>query len=216
VLKLTPDLVKGFPQSGPTDPIGYYSWPVVGFLYRERINMGLRMLGDRRRGKILELGYGSGTVLLTVAPVADELHGVDLDANPEVVGGVLATRGVTAHLQKGNAYSLPYGDASFDLVISYSMFEHLREYPRALGEVARVLRPGGEFLLGMPAVNRAMEWGFLAMGIKDINDHHVTTPQRVSRAFGAAGFSLVDERRLGISRVPGAAIYYTWLLRKQA
>jgi SAM-dependent methyltransferase len=214
VLKVTPETVKGFPKSGPTDPIGYYSWPVVGFLYRERINMGLRMLGDRRRGKVLELGYGSGTVLLTVAPIAGEVHGVDLDADPETVNRVLAPRGVTAHLKKGSAYSLPYDDASFDLVISYSMFEHLREYPRALAEVARVLRPGGEFLLGMPAVNRAMEWGFLAMGIKDINDHHVTTPQAVAKAFGASGLSLTDERRLGFSRIPGAAVYYTWLLRK--
>jgi SAM-dependent methyltransferase len=214
VPKLTPALVEGFPKSGPTDPIGYYRWPIVGFLYRERINMGLRMLGDRPRGKVLELGYGSGTVLLTLAPIARELHGVDLDADPAAVGRVLAERGVTAQLQAGNAYELPFEDASFDLVVSYSMFEHLREYPRALSEVARVMRPSGEFLLGMPAVNRAMEWGFLAMGIKDINDHHVTTPRAVSQAFGAAGLSVIEESRLGVPRLPGAAVYYTWLLRK--
>jgi SAM-dependent methyltransferase len=216
VLKLTPALVEGFPKSGPTDPIGYYSWPVVGYLYRERINMGLRMLGDRPRGKVLELGYGSGTVLLTLAPIARELHGVDLDADPKTVGAILATRGVTAQLKSGNAYELPFEDASFDLVVSYSMFEHLRDYRRALGEVRRVLRPSGEFLLGMPAVNRAMEWGFIAIGVKAINDHHVTTPRAVSEAFGGAGLSVVKESRLGVPRVPGAAIYYTWLLRKGA
>jgi SAM-dependent methyltransferase len=214
VLKLTPALVEGFPKSGPTDPIGYYRWPLVGYLYRERINMGLRLLGDAPRGKVLELGYGSGTVLLTLSPIARELHGVDLDADPKAVAAVLATRGVTAHLQAGNAYQLPFGDASFDLVVSYSMFEHLRDYRRALAEVVRVLRPSGEFLLGMPAVNRAMEWGFLAMGIKDINDHHVTTPRAVADAFGGAGLSVTGQSRLGVPRLPGAAVYYTWLLRK--
>jgi SAM-dependent methyltransferase len=214
VLKLTPALVEGVPKSGPTDPIGYYRWPIVGYLYRERINMGLRMLGDRPRGRVLELGYGSGTVLLALSPVARELHGVDLDADPKAVAAVLDERGVTAHLKAGNAYQLPFEDGSFDLVVSYSMFEHLHEYRRALGEVARVLRPSGEFLLGMPAVNRAMEWGFLAIGFKGINDHHVTTPRAVSRAFGGAGFSVIRESRLGVPRVPGAALYYTWLLRK--
>jgi SAM-dependent methyltransferase len=214
MLEITPALVEGFPRSGPTDPIHYYRWPLVGFLFRERINIGLRLLDDRRRGKVLELGYGSGAVLMTLAPIADELHGVDLDADPAAVSGLLATRGVKAELQSGNVYSLPFEDASFDLVVSYSMFEHLHEYRRALGEVARVLRPSGEFLLGMPAVNRAMEWGFRAIGFKGIEDHHVTTPRTVERAFGDAGLSVVRESRLGVPRVPGAAIYYTWLLRK--
>ena len=42
----------------------------------------------------------------------------------------------------------------------FSVFEHLDRYEKALSEVARVLRPGGYFLLGMPAVNKMMEMGF--------------------------------------------------------
>jgi SAM-dependent methyltransferase len=214
--ELTTDLLAGLPVSGPTDPIEYYRRPIVGYLFRERINMGLRLLGDGRFGKALEVGYGAGAVLLTIAPIAQELFGIDLDANPEVASAVLDRRGIRADLRNGSVYELPYADEFFDLVVSYSVFEHLHQYERALGEVARVLRrgPGAKFLLGMPAVNRAMEWGFRAIGFKGIEDHHVTTPSTVARAFGRAGFRIVAEDRLGLRRLPGAAVYYVWLLER--
>jgi SAM-dependent methyltransferase len=214
VLSLTPGLVANLPKNGATDPIEYYRRPFVGYLYRERINIGLRLLGDRPYGRVLEVGFGAGAVLLALAPAAREMSGIDLDADPAVVSEILARRGVRADLRAGNVYELPFGDGSFDLVVSYSVFEHLHDYPRALNEVARVLQPGGRFLLGMPAVNRAMEWGFRAIGFKGIEDHHVTTPAQVARKFKDSGFAVESDARLGLRRVPGAAVYYTWLLKK--
>ena len=46
--EITLDLVKRFPSNGPTDPIRYYRRPLTGWLFRERINLGLRMLRDLR------------------------------------------------------------------------------------------------------------------------------------------------------------------------
>jgi len=209
--ELTIDLLAGLPKSGPTDPIEFYRRPLLGYLFRERINMGLRLLGGGRFDRVLEVGFGAGAVLFALAPAARELYGIDLDADPEQARAVVARRGVRADLRNGNVYELPYEDAFFDLVVSYSVFEHLHEYQRALGEVARVLRPGGRFLLGMPAVNKLMEWGFRAIGFRGIGDHHVATPADVARRFGGAGFTRVRDDRLG---VPGATIYYTWLLEK--
>jgi SAM-dependent methyltransferase len=152
-------------------------------------------------------------VLLALAPIASNLHGIDLDAEPAVVKQTLAARGHEAKLEKGSVYALPYADATFDLVVSFSVFEHLRDYLLALREVARVLKPQGRFLLGMPAVNRMMEWGFRAIGFKGIEDHHVTTPRSVAREFGRAGFRVDKKRYLGLQR-DELAIYYTWLLSK--
>src|SRR6185295_4477772 len=95
----------------------------------------------------------------------------------------------SAKLVQGNVYQLPYPDGMFDLVVSFSVFEHLHEFKRGLSEVARVLRPGGTFLLGMPTVNRLMEVAFRALGVKSIEDHHVTTPEAVAAEFGSFGFS---------------------------
>ncbi len=213
--ELTLQMLNGLPQNGPTDPIEYYRKPLVGYLYRKRINIGLRLLGNSRVESALEVGYGAGAVLLALAPIACTMHGIDLDAEPAAVMRTLETHGHRATLKKGSVYSLPYDDGAFDLVVSFSVFEHLHEYDRALREVARVLAPGGHFLLGMPAVNRMMELGFRAIGFKGIEDHHVTTPQSVAREFGGAGFVVEKKRYLGL-QVNRLAVYYTWLLRKRA
>jgi len=212
-MELTRELLEGLPQNGPTDPIEYYRRPLVGRLYRERINIGLRMLGDRRFTRALEIGYGAGAVLLAVVPGVDEMHGIDLDADPAPVEALLRQRGAEAKLRRGSVYDLPYENEAFDLVVCFSVFEHLREYDKALGEVARVLKPQGQFLLGMPAVNRMMEAGFRMIGFKGIADIHVTTPASVAGGFARAGLRIA--RRQTLAPVPGLNLYYDWLLEKQ-
>lgn len=214
--RLTPELISNLPCSGPTDPIEYYRKPYVGWLFRERINRGLSMLPQRRFERVLEVGFGAGAVLLALHPVASELHAIDLDADPKQVDAVLATQGVRADLRQGSVYELPYEANHFDLVVSFSVFEHLHEYPRALAEVHRVLRPGGLFLLGMPTVTPWMEAGFLAIGFKGISDHHVTTPEQVAQAFSGAGFEKVQSRCLDLPgpRPFGLRLYHNHLLAK--
>jgi ubiquinone/menaquinone biosynthesis C-methylase UbiE len=216
MLELSAKVLEGIPKNGPTDPIEYYRKPLLGRVFRERINRGLRLLPSRRFSSALEVGYGAGAVLLSLAPGVDELHGLDLDADPVSVQRLLQSRGVSALLRQGSVYELPYADATFDLVVSFSMFEHLHEYEKGLAEVARVMRPNGLFLLGMPAVNKLMEAAFLAIGFKGINDHHVTTPRQVEQAFAAAGLRRVSSTTLDLPfPMPlGLRVYYDWLLEK--
>lgn len=216
MLQLSLEMLQGIPKNGYTDPIEYYRRPLVGKLFRDRINLGLALLGEQRFGRALEVGYGAGAVLLSLAPAVDELHGIDLDADPTSVTKLLSSRGTTAQLRQGSVYELPYDDSMFDLVASFSVFEHLHEYRRALSEVSRVLRPGGLFLLGMPSVNKVMEAGFYAIGCKDINDHHVTTPRQVSEAVTSYGFSVKAKDVLGLPLKPplGIPLYHLSLLKR--
>jgi ubiquinone/menaquinone biosynthesis C-methylase UbiE len=216
MFELTPRMLAGLPKNGPTDPIEYYRRPLIGRIFRERINRGLRLLPQRRFARALEVGYGAGAVQLALADGVEELHGIDLDADAVLVTELLAQQRKSASLRQGSVYELPYDSASFDLCVSFSEFEHLHEYRRALAEVARVLKPGGLFLLGMPAVNKLMEAGFLAIGFKGINDHHVTTPRDVIRAAPEAGFRVANESYLDLplKRPFGARVYYDWLLEK--
>jgi SAM-dependent methyltransferase len=218
VYELTLPMLADLPKNGPTDPIDYYRRPLIGWVFRERINLGLRLLPQQRFARALEIGYGAGAVLLALGAGVDALHGIDLDADPDSVTGLLAKRGRSAALQRASVYELPYPTGHFDLVVSFSVFEHLPEYERALAEVSRVLQPGGLFLLGMPAVNKLMEAGFLAIGFKGINDHHTTTPQQVAQSFAAAGLRVVRKAALDLPlRLPlGARVYYDWLLEKPA
>jgi SAM-dependent methyltransferase len=207
VTLVTRALVTGMKPSGPTDPIEHYRRPFIGWLFRERINIGLRLLDSHKRyRRALDVGYGSGVTLLALSSVVDELYGADTDADPRAMYRFLDDRGVKARLHRDDARDLHYDSGTFDLVVSFSTFEHIADYPAALREVARVLQPGGEFLLGMPAVSRVMELAFRAIGVRDIDDHHVTTPAQVAEAFAGAGLAIVDRATLG-------PLYTTWLLR---
>lgn len=75
----------------------------------------------------------------------------------EEFAGRLAIEGVDAHyssdrVRPGSLTSLPYADASFDRALCLDVLEHLtfEEQPRALAELHRVLRPGGELLVSVP------------------------------------------------------------------
>ncbi len=218
MVELTPSLVRDMPKNGPSDPIEYYRRPLVGWLFRERINLGLRLLPPRRYARALELGYGAGALQVALAGSVEELHGIDLDADPAVVARILAARGHASHLVKGSIYEMPYEDSSFDLIFCFSVFEHLHEYTRALREVTRVLRPGAPFLLGMPSVNPTMEIGFRLIGFKGIDDHHVTTPAAVARQFATAGLRVVRQSFLDVplGQPLGLRLYHNWLLEKVA
>lgn len=91
---------------------------------------------------VLEVGCGTGALLHRVAPLARRAVGIDISA------GMLETaveRGLC--VAQGDATSLPFASASFDVVYSFKVLAHIREIEMATAEVARVLRPGGRAFL---------------------------------------------------------------------
>jgi SAM-dependent methyltransferase len=68
------------------------------------------------------------------------------------------------------AEQLPLGDNQFDLVICTQMLEYVADPPLVIGEIHRVLRPGGALLLSVPSaspVDSAEEyWRFLPQGLR--------------------------------------------------
>src|SRR5262245_60378796 len=58
---------------------------------------------------------------------------------------------------KGDICQMPFGDESFDLVLATDIIEHVDDDLAALGEIVRVLRPGGKVLITVPAF--PMLWG---------------------------------------------------------
>jgi SAM-dependent methyltransferase len=108
-------------------------------LFRQRV---LAHLGDSSR--ILDLGAGAGRVTeMNFRDHAAWVAGVDVDdavrANPMLH---------EAHVIDGTG--LPFADASFDLVFSDNVFEHVEDPDRLFAQVHQVLRPGGVFLLKTP------------------------------------------------------------------
>lgn len=200
--------------TGATDPIRYYRSPIVGPLFRRRIEMGLEMIGTLPgESRVLEVGYAAGVVLYNLRDKGAALYGIDIDADPTPVERRLAELGVPAHLSQGSVLDMRdlYPDDWFDAVVAFSVLEHIRETDQVLAELHRVLKPGGVALIGMPAVNSFMEWAFLAIGFKGIADHHVTTPSRVWRRAKLRPDRWRAKRRALPGWVPfGLALYHAF------
>jgi ubiquinone/menaquinone biosynthesis C-methylase UbiE len=105
-------------------------------------------IGSTPAARVLDLGCGAGHVSFAVAPRAQSVTAYDIA--PQMLATVAAAareRGLANVLtEQGAAESLPFADASFDWVVSRFSAHHWHDVARALGEVRRVLKPGGRAL----------------------------------------------------------------------
>lgn len=97
------------------------------------------------RGKrVLEIGVGLGAEHERFAAAGADLFGIDLtqravDHNTRRLDAF----GLRSTLTVGDAEALAFPDNHFDLVYSWGVLHHSTDTPRAIGEVRRVLKPGG-------------------------------------------------------------------------
>lgn len=101
---------------------------------------------------VLEIGAGTGTVLLLAKRAVRSATVVGLDPDPQALAFAhrrAAREGLELRLDHGYADRLPYPDRSVDRVLSAFMFHHLpgAEKAAALREAHRVLTPGGSLHL---------------------------------------------------------------------
>lgn len=126
--------------------------PLMKWLIREsRFKIPLVKQANIQTGQhVLDLGCGTGTLTILVKRTHPGAVVFGLDADARALGiarDKAAKEGVSVALHRGMAHQLPYPDNSFDRVLSCLMLHHLdtANKGRALREVFRVLRPGGEF-----------------------------------------------------------------------
>ena len=109
--------------------------------------------------RVLDVGCGTGYLLRTLAgryPEAEQFAGIDAAPNMiETARRLTVDQRLT--FSTGVAERLPYPDASIDLVVSSTSFDHWTDQYAGLGECARVLRPGGRVALMVPTAGRAAQ-----------------------------------------------------------
>jgi ubiquinone/menaquinone biosynthesis C-methylase UbiE len=112
-----------------------------------RIRQHLSELPSEALKDVLELGCGIGAVAAFLSETNNmRVWGTDYDHDQIQIARKQHPENEYLIYQVEDATHLSFQEACFDLVISQNVFHHLSKWQTAVGEVARVLRPGGFFL----------------------------------------------------------------------
>ena len=97
----------------------------------------------------LEIGAGTGYFSLNLLQDGVVTHATCTDISPGMVATLSRNArrlGLQVGTARADAESLPFADASFDLVLGHAVLHHLPNLRRAFAEFHRVLRPGGRIV----------------------------------------------------------------------
>lgn len=150
--------------------------------------------------RVLDIGCGTGTLAVLIKrrqPTADV---IGLDPDPKALARArrkAERAGVTIRFDHGFSDALGYPDGAFDRVFSSMMFHHLRaeSKPKTLGEIRRVLRPGGRLELLDFAGPHSSPRGWLARLIHSHEELKDNDEDRVLALIRDAGFSQAKPTR---------------------
>ncbi len=180
-------------ESADYDERGFYSIiPIQRFWHRRRHHIFVTWA--RGAGRILDAGCGSS---LTVQSLN---HVIGMDFN---FGKLRFLRRYGMPLVQGSAFALPFGDSTFDCVVSQEVIEHLPYDEVLFDEMRRVLKPGGRLNIGTPDYDtwvwRTIEpiYGFLMPG--GYKDEHIThyTRDRLTEILTRHGFAIEEVAYVG-------------------
>jgi SAM-dependent methyltransferase len=161
----------------------------------------------------LDVGCGTGALTGAVAEscAPRRLAGIDPSAGfLDFARRRLANAG--AELRQADAQELPFAAAGFDRVVSGLVLNFVPDQKRAAGEIARVLRPGGEAALYVWDYGGRMEMMRLfwdaavaldprAQGLDESQRFPVCRPEALLALFERAGFTQVETRAIDVPTV---------------
>src|SRR5215210_462214 len=115
---------------------------------------------DKHAGeKILEIGAGIGTDHAQFAKAGGIVHDLDLaSGHLQLAQRNFELRGLKGSFQHGDAENIPFGDDTFDLVYSNGVIHHTPNTAQVVGEIYRVLKPGGRCIIMVYAENSLHYW----------------------------------------------------------
>jgi ubiquinone/menaquinone biosynthesis C-methylase UbiE len=167
--------------------------------------------GITAQDRVLDLGCGIGNILIALAEQIDFTHpatGVDISpeliriGEREIAGAGLPDR---IELRVAPATRLPFEDGTFDVVLTSHVLKHLDDDTllASFREVARVLRPGGRFLLWEFAKSprsALLFWSARVTGLPP--PFQLRTVAEFSRALRLTGFHRVAPVDTGLFLLP--------------
>ncbi len=100
--------------------------------------------------KVLEVGFGMGTDLLTWSFEGAEVYGIDITQEHHRLAQLnFHLHHKNANLQIADAANIPFPADTFDIVYSNGVLHHTPDTVRCISECYRVLKPGGKLIFSM-------------------------------------------------------------------
>jgi ubiquinone/menaquinone biosynthesis C-methylase UbiE len=151
---------------------------------RERMLWGVAQLNIQKNDNVLEIGFGPGTAIETIATIATEGFIAGIEISDVMINQ--ATKRLAANIKQGqvklelgSVSSLPYGDNTFDKVFAINSLLHWPNPVEDLKEIKRVLKPKG--IIAIIQQPRSMKTG---LGLEESGED-------ISAKIKEAGFSNV-------------------------
>jgi SAM-dependent methyltransferase len=125
-----------------------------------RVDKALRLLLPGER--MLDVGCGAGALTAEARRRFGEVHGVDVS---EVAVELACAAGMRARVVDLGSEPLPHADGTFDAVTALGVLPYVWDLDRLLGECVRVLKAGGQIVVGVPNMRAWWRlWSLAARG----------------------------------------------------
>lgn len=113
------------------------------------------LAGDIRGKKVLDAGCGDGWYSAKMVSADAQVSGADYSERAVRFAQAIVE---DASFTAASLTKLPYPDASFDVVFSFQVLEHIppADLPQAVKEIARVTKPGGTIVISVPSTVRTL------------------------------------------------------------
>ncbi len=134
----------------------WYGSALGAAMHRWQMDLVMRMSRPLARERALDVGTGTGHYACALADRG--LRVIGLDPSAEMLSVARAKSAAVSWL-RGVAEQLPFPDGTFDLVVSVTAIEFVRDPARTTAEICRVLKPGGRMVMG--TLNSRGPWGRL-------------------------------------------------------
>jgi SAM-dependent methyltransferase len=150
--------------------------------YAERRAMVRRTASQWPAGRALDVGCAGGGNTAVLRELGWSVTGLEYSA---AGAEIAASRDLD--VVRGDATALPFADATFDLVMSTDVWEHIEDDAAVARETARVLRPGGRALIAVPCGMKLWSGHDVALG-----HHRRYERDQLAAVMAGAGLDVVD------------------------
>jgi ubiquinone/menaquinone biosynthesis C-methylase UbiE len=132
--------------------------------------------------KLLEVGCGAGIDLVRFAKAGAYVTGIDLSQKAiELASQNFAHNELVADLHVMNGEAMEFSDQSFDAVYAHGVLQYTANAQKMIGEIYRVLKPGGEAIL---MVYNKYSWLNLVAKITKVPLEHEDAPVLIKFSIG--------------------------------